>query len=427
MKVTSRLRRLLPDATPWRTSRDFRLLWSSGTITTVGSVFALVALPLQIKEITGSPFAVGAIGLVELVPTVVFGLYGGVLADSLDRRLMTLLTEIGLGLLTLLLLVNTLGGHPALWPLYVVAGCVAALQGLQQPSLEAILPRVVPNEQIPAAIAFSAVRWSVAGIAGPPVAGVVIATAGLTVAYAVDALTFLLSVLLLFRVRPVPASAEAEPPSWRAMGAGVRYASRRPELVGTYLVDLAETFLALPLALFPFLADGLHARWALGLLYAASGVGGLIVTSTSGWTGRVHRHGRLVLAGGAVWGAAMIGVGFGYGAGLWLVLVLLVVAGAGHMVSDLFRSFIWNQSIPDRLRGRLAGIEMLTGSMGPQLGDVRAGAVGARVGAGASIWTGGVACVAAVGVVGVVVPRLWRYDARTDPHVIEARAEAVHR
>ncbi|MER6859817.1 MFS transporter, partial [Streptomyces pilosus] len=169
--MTPRFAAVLPDLAPWRTSRDFRLLWVQGLITYLGSVMALIALPLQIKELTGSPLAVGAMGAVELVPLVVFGLYGGALADAVDRRKVIVLTEAGLGLLAVLLLLNALLPRPMLWPLYVVAAGVAALAGLQRPALDSLLARIVPHEQLPAAAALNALRWQAGAIAGPALAG----------------------------------------------------------------------------------------------------------------------------------------------------------------------------------------------------------------------------------------------------------------
>ncbi|MEY7976445.1 MFS transporter, partial [Streptomyces pilosus] len=176
--MPSRLAAVLPDLAPWRTSRDFRLLWVQGLITYLGSVMALIALPLQIKELTGSPLAVGAMGAVELVPLVVFGLYGGALADAVDRRKVIVLTEAGLGLLAVLLLLNALLPRPMLWPLYVVAAGVAALAGLQRPALDSLLARIVPHEQLPAAAALNALRWQAGAIAGPALAGLVVGGGG---------------------------------------------------------------------------------------------------------------------------------------------------------------------------------------------------------------------------------------------------------
>ncbi|MFF8774384.1 MFS transporter [Kitasatospora sp. NPDC015120] len=412
--------RLLPDTAPWRSSADFRLVWTSGAVTLLGSVFTLTAIPLQIADATGSPLAVGAVGAVELVPTVLFGLYGGVLADRLDRRTVALATESALAVLSALLLLNALSGAPALWPLYAAAGCAAALQGIQQPSLEAMVPRLVPHDQLLAAGALLSLRWTVVGPAAPAAAGLVIATAGVRAAYLLDLATFLISIALLARLRPQrPARAETAP-TRREVAEGARYVARRPDLVGTCLADLAATVFALPTALFPFLADELDARWALGLLYSASAAGGLLAAATSGWTARVHRHGRFVLLSCAAVGAATAAAAAVPGIGA--VLLCLAVAGAAHWVGDTFRGAIWNRSVPDALRGRAAGLELLIGTCGPALGDLRAGGLAARQGIRAALRTGGLACLVSGGVLAAALPALWRYDDRTDPHVAKVRA-----
>lgn len=404
---------ILPDLSPWRSTRDFRLLWVQGLVTYFGSFMAMVALPLQIKELTGSPLAVGAMGAVELVPLVVFGLYGGALADAVDRRKVILLSEAALGLLAVVLLVNALLPSPLLWPLYVVAAGVSALAGLQRPALDSLMARIVPHDQLTAAAALNSFRWNVGAIAGPSLAGLVVAYAGHASAYAVTVVGFTVSVLLCTRLSPAPAAHDAEKPSLKGLAEGARYAWSRPVLLGTYAVDMAAMFFAFPNTVFPFLADELDAEWSLGLMYAAGAVGSLLLGLTSGWTSRVRRHGLLVVFGAAGWGLAITAAG--WFANVWVVLGCLAVAGAGDMLSGLGRSTIWNQTIPDELRGRLAGIEVLSYSVGPQLGQVRAGAAAGWTGTRSAIWSGGVACVASVAVLAAALPRLISYDATTDP------------
>ncbi|WP_405731401.1 MFS transporter [Streptomyces sp. NBC_01537] len=418
----SRLTPLLPDLAPWRSSRDFRLMWLAGVVTVFGSFLTFVAVPVQMKVLTGSTLAVGAIGLVELVPLIVFGLYGGALADSVDRRKLILYTEAALGLLSVLLLANTLIPHPAVWPLYAVAALTSALTGLQRPALDAIVPRIVPHEQLSAAAALNSVRWQVGAIAGPSLAGVLIAFAGLEWAYALDAVSFAISVGLGLGLRPSPAAHDATKPSLRSIWEGGRYAWSRKELLGTYAIDLAAMFFAYPTAVFPFLADDLKAPWSLGLMYAAGTVGSLLVSLTSGWSSRVHRHGRMIVYAALAWGAAMAVAG--WMDNVWLVLFFLAVAGGCDMISGIFRSTIWNQTIPDELRGRLAGIELLSFSVGPTLGQVRAGGMAALTGVRVSVWSGGLACIAAVGLLAGGLPKLMSYDARTDEHARASRESA---
>ena len=410
---------LLPDLAPWKASLDFRRLWLSGLISNFGSFLTFVALPVQLKDLTGSAAAVGAIGAVELLPLILCGLYGGALADAFDKRRLIVWTEAGQGLLSVALLGNALLPHPAVWPLYLVAALSSAMGAVQRPALDSLWPRIVAHDDMAAAASLNSFRWTVGGVAGPALAGVVVAYAGLGWAYATDLLTFAVSLAFMVRIAPSPASHEAAKPSLKAVAEGARYAWSRKDLLGTYAVDLAAMFLAMPLAVLPFLADDLDAPWSLGLMYAALPAGALLVSLTSGWTSRVHRHGRMVVLAATGFGVAIAAAGLCRN--VWPVLLLLAAAGAFDMVSGVFRSAMWNQTIPDELRGRLAGIELLSYSVGPQLGQVRAGGMAAWAGVRASVWSGGLACAGAIGLLALCLPGLMRYDARTDEHAIRMR------
>ncbi|MFI5914401.1 MFS transporter [Dactylosporangium sp. NPDC051541] len=408
-----RLRHLRMDVRPLR-HRDFRLLMASGMVTMFGSFITIVAVPFQIKQLTGSYVAVGVVGVVELVPMVLSGLWGGAIADAADRRKVVLWCEAGMAVCTGGLLVNALLPHPSVWPLYVVAGLVATLDGLQRPSLDAMLPRLVPRDEQTAANAMQGIRYQIGAVAGPAVGGVLVTVAGVPAAYAVDVLTFLASIGFLALLRPLPPSEHAERPSLAGIARGARYAWSRPELLGTYFVDIAAMFLAMPMALFPFVADALHARWALGLLYSALPFGAMLISLTSGWASRVHRHGLAVIIAAAAWGLAI--TGFGLAPNIGVALACLVLAGMADMVSGLFRSTIWNQTIPDHLRGRLAGIELLSYSIGPTAGQLRSGVMAGLVGLRPAIVAGGLLCTGAVAVASVIMPGFTRYDERTSPH-----------
>ncbi|MEU9119318.1 MFS transporter [Streptomyces sp. NPDC048506] len=410
---------LLPDPAPWRSSRDFQLMWCAGAITVFGSFLTFVALPLQLKELTGSTLAVGALGAVELVPLVVFGLYGGALADAVDRRRLIVGSELALGLIAALLLLNSLLPHPLVWPLYASAAASSALTGLQRPALDAVVPRIVPHDQLAAAAALNSLRWQIGAIAGPALAGGLLAYTGTAWAYALDAATYAVSVLLSWRLAPQPAAHDAEKPSLRGIAAGARYAWSRKELLGTYAIDLTAMLFAFPMAVFPFLADDLHAPWAVGLMYAALPAGSLLVSLTSGWTSRVHRQGRAIALAAAGWGLAITAAGRLHD--VWLVLLCLTLAGSCDMISGIFRSALWNQTIPDELRGRLAGIELLSYATGPQLGQVRAGGMAALMGVRASVSVGGLLCFAGVTLVALGLPKLRAYDSRTDEHARRMR------
>jgi MFS family permease len=336
---------------------------------------------------------------------------GGALADYLDRRRLVLGGEVALTLLCGVLLVNSLSDEPHLWLLYAVAALTAAVEGLQRPAMECLTPRVVTPDEIPAASALNSLRMQVAQLGGPAVAGILIASVDLAWVYAIDLATFAISLVCLAAIRAVPPPPDADRPSVSSVITGLRYARSRPELLGTYLVDINAMFFGMPQALYPFMAQRLGGPAVLGLLYAAPAVGSLLATVGSGWTSRVHRHGLMVVLAAGAWGLAIIGVGLSNV--LWLTLLCLVLAGFADMVSGLFRMIIWNQTIPDHLRGRLAGIEMLSYSVGPLLGQVRSGLMArTSLGVSGSILAGGVLCVVGTVALAAALPSFVRYNGR---------------
>jgi MFS family permease len=410
---------LRADLTPLRTSRDFRLLYASRAVTGLGTDATEVALLVQARQLTGSAFAVGLLGAVELVPLVVFGLYGGVLADRYDRRRLIVACEAALACCAALLMLNALAPHPAVWPLYLVTGLMMAAAALQRPSLEASMPRVVPRDQLTAAAAVMSMSQNVSYLAGTTLGGVLAAGPGPPYVYGLDTVSFVVSFCFLWLVRPLPApDAGPHPATGSALGlrsiaAGFGYARRRQDLLGSYLADLSAMTLAYPAALFPFIAADLHAPWAVGLMFAAPSAGALAVTVVSGWMGRVRRHGVAIAAAAAGWGVLV--TGFGLAPDIAVALVCLVLSGAADMISGIFRDTLWNQTIPDRLRGRMAGLELLSYSVGPSAGQIRAGAVASVTSARFSAAFGGVCCAGAVGVVCLLLPGFTRYRAGAAP------------
>jgi MFS family permease len=404
-----RLRALALDVGPLRVSRDYRLLYAGQSVSFFGSMMTFVVLPWQVYQLTGSSFAVGMMGVVEFVPIFVAAFVGGALADYFDRRRMVLFAEFAMAGGTALLLLNSLSPAPRVWLLYACAALFAALSGLQRPSLDALMPRLVPPEMIPAVSALNSLRYNVGMIAGPAAGGVLLAAYGPAVTYAVDFFSFAFSLAALWLMSAVPPPAGADRPSLRSVAEGLRYARGRPELLGTYLIDINAMFFGMPMALFPEIAKGFGGA-SVGLLYAAPAAGSLLATLTSGWTHRVNRHGLAVALAAAAWGAAI--VGFGLAGSLWTALACLALAGAADMVSGLFRSTIWNQTIPDHLRGRLAGIEMVSYTTGPLLGNAEAGVAAGLFGVRASVVSGGVLCILGTGVLALLLPAFLRYDGR---------------
>jgi len=407
------------DLTPLRKYPDFRNLWTAGLISYFGSMITYVALPFQLKELTGSYIAVGLLGVVEIVPLIAFGLYGGVLADSVDRKKMVWATEAGALILVLVLLGNSLLGSPQTMAIYIVAALFAVVDGLQRPSMDAMLPRLVSHEDLPAASALLSLRWQIGVIVGPTIGGIIFSTFSISVGFGLDIATYIISLIFLAKVRSIPPSKEAEKPSLAALFDGVKYAFRRQDLLGTYIIDLAAMTLAMPMALYPFWADDLNAPWALGMFYAAITVGSVIVTLTSGWIRTYRFHGRAVILAAMGWGLAIAASGLSNS--LIIVLFCLTVAGASDMVSALFRGAIWNQTIPDELRGRLAGIELLSYSVGPLLGQLRAASMAAATSLTFSVTSGGLMCVIVVGFLALFLPKMWKYDVETNEFAVRER------
>ena len=385
----------------------------------MGSMITYVAMPFQLKELTGSYLAVGLLGAVEIIPLIIFGLYGGVLADSVDRKKMVWATEAGALVLVLILLANSAMWEPKVWVIYIVAGLFAVVSGLQRPSMDSILPRLVSHEDLPAASALLSLRWQVGVIVGPTIGGIIFSTMSVSAGFIVDIATYVLSLLFLARVRSIPPSKEAEKPSLAALFDGVKYALKRQDLLGTYIIDLAAMTLAMPMALYPFWADELNAPWALGFFYASITVGSVFITLTSGWTRTYRFHGRAVIWAAIGWGAAIALSGLTHN--LWIVLFCLAAAGASDHISALFRGVIWNQTIPDNLRGRLAGIEMLSYSIGPLAGQLRAASIAAATSLSFSVTSGGVICVVVVAILAILMPDFRKYDAETNKYAVEMR------
>ena len=403
---------------PLRTNKNFRHLWLSGVVTGLGSFATYISMPYQIADITGSYVAVGLLGVTEVLPIIVFGLWGGVVADRFDRRNVVVVTEVIMLLLTGVLLVNALTPDPQVWVIYLVSALFAATDGIQRPSLDAMLPRVVKPEELPAASALRSLRGNIAHIAGPALGGILIAIGGVELAYSFDMVSFVASVYLLMRVVRLPSQREVFEKPLQELKLAFSYLRTRRDIIGTYAADTIAMICTFPFALFPFIVDEYNAPWALGFLYSSLAVGSLMATATSGWTTRVHRHGKAVLFSAGAWGIAICAAGFVKN--IWWVLFFLVLAGAADMLSGLFRSLIWDLTIPDELRGRMAGIELLSYGVGPQVGQVRSTLTARFTSIQTSLIVGGAVCVGSMAALKSAMPSLWTFDAREARHRQEA-------
>jgi MFS family permease len=413
-------RRLGVDLAPLRASKQYRRLYVAGFITALGSQATYVTVPYQLKYLTHSTLAVGSLGLVELLPLVAFGLYGGVLADRLNRRRLIISMEFVLMLSTVVLVVNALLVHPMAWILYLDAFVVAGASSLQRPSIEALNQVFVPHDLQREAAALANIRYTTASIIGPALGGLAAVALGPATVYVANLVTFTVSLLLLYTLRATLPSGSTEESHAAAMASGLRYAMSRPDIVGTYVIDMLAMVLAFPVVMLPFVAERFHDTYALSLLYCGLPAGALVATLTSAWTRKVHRYGRAVVVAAAAWG---LGIAlFGYSSSLGLVLLGLAIGGGADAISGIFRATMWNESIPPLVRGRMAGIEMISYSLGPTAGQFRAGVMAAWTTLRFSLTFGGLACTGSVAGVAVALPRLWSFDARTDVHVAEVRA-----
>lgn len=403
------IRSLTIDLTPLKVSRDFRLLFISQSVSFLGSMMSFVVLPWQMYQLTKSSLAVGLLSVAEFIPILFMAFLGGALADYVDRRRMVRITELSLAVGSTVLIINSLMPHPSSWVLFVCAGGFAALNGLQRPSLEALVPRLVQPELLPAAFALKSLGGNIGYVAGPALGGLLAVKFGAALAYSMDLTTFIISLMALWMMRAAPPPPNAERPSLHSIVEGLRYAKSRPELMGTYLIDINAMFFGMPMALFPAIAENFGGA-SVGLLYSAPAVGSLLATLTSGWTARINRHGLAVVIAAGVWGLMIIC--FGFANHLWLALLCLAMAGAADMVSGLFRMTIWNQTIPDYLRGRLAGIEMLSYTTGPLLGNAESGIVARLFSVRTSILSGGILCVLGTAALAMTLPAFLKYDGR---------------
>jgi MFS family permease len=399
----------LLDLSPLRKHRDYRLLYTGQVLSFVGSMLTYVAVPYQIFQLTKSALWVGLLGTAQLVPLLVAGLFGGALADSMDRRRLLVFSELAMAVGSAALALNALLPNPSAVVLFAVSAAMSGVNGFHRPALDALTPRLVDREDLTAVSALSFLRFNIGAIGGPACAGFLIAHYGVAITYLIDCLSFGVSVVCVALLRPLARPALEERSSVARIAEGLRYAIRRPELVGTYVVDIVAMLFAMPMALFPSMGERWGGASATGWLYAAMSIGSLLMTMLSGWSKRVKRQGAAVVLAAGLWGVAIVALGFA--PNLPLAIACLALAGAADMVSGMFRMTIWNQTIPDELRGRLAGVEMISYMTGPLLGNARAGFVASAASERISIVSGGVLCVIGVAACVPLLPMFWRYVA----------------
>lgn len=411
-RALTRVRALVVDVSPLRTNRQFRLLWIGETVSDLGSRITMVAVPFQVFAITRSTLAVGLLALCELVPLLSLSVIGGALADRVERRRLLRWSYSLLPLLSLVLALNAHLHRPHLWVLYVFSTLFASAYALYSPAVRSAPPLLFPTEELPAVFALTSVYYSFGSLVGPAVGGLLIAWIGLAGTYLVDGASFLAALGTLAVMDPLPRAEHEVPERFLdTLREGLRFLKGKPVLQSTFTFDLNAMVFGMPYALFPAvgLALGGGPR-TVGLLYAAPYGGSLLISLFSGRAKHVRRQGLAVMGSIVVWGGALIV--FGLANALWLALLMLAVAGAADMWSGIFRTSIAQAVVPDAMRGRLSGIELAVVATGPSLGDLEAGVVGSLVSVPFAIVSGGVACIAGVGILGLLVPQFGRYDAR---------------
>ena len=397
------------DLSPLRVSRDYRLLFFGQLVSFFGSMMTFVVVPWQMYQLTQSSAMVGYIYLAEFVPMAALAFVGGALADYLDKRKMLRITEIGQTSVTAILLFNSLLPQPRIWILFFSVALHAGLAALQRPAFESFIQKVIPPEMMSSVMALNSIRYSVGAIVSPAVAGIIATQLSSSVAYSIDLVTFLASLTAVFMLRHVPRPENAERPSWAGIKKAWRYAFSRQELLGTYFIDIAAMFFAMPQALYPALAV-IYGDKYVGFFPASIAAGALVASLTSGWTKKIQRHGLMVTVAAVLWGVAIIF--FGLVDSLALALFFLAAAGFFDMISGIFRGSIWNQTIPNYLRGRLASIEMMSYLTGPMLGSAKMGIVAEKFGVKTALVSGGVLCVVSVIGTAFFLPKFLKYDGR---------------
>ncbi|HEY8278320.1 MAG TPA: MFS transporter, partial [Bdellovibrionota bacterium] len=332
------------DLAPLRLYRDFRFLFFGQFISALGSMISYVAVPYQVYQLTKSSFTVGLLGVAQVIPVLLLGLWGGSVADRMDRRRLLLISEFFMTAGTFALFLNACLPQPSLSLIFVLAAVLQGVNAFHRPAMEAITQKLIAPEHYNSVASLSTFRGSVCQIGGPAIGGLLMAGYGIKVGYLVDFLTYLFALVSIYLIKSsLPPERKEKSSSWQDIRESLAYAWARPVLVGTYVVDIVAMIFAFPVALFPAMAESWGGAKAAGVLFSAMSVGALIVSLTSGWTKNVSRHGAMVLISAVLWGVSIVGLGFSHS--LWLAAFFLACAGAADGVSVIFRFVIWNETI----------------------------------------------------------------------------------
>jgi MFS family permease len=404
------MKSLLADIGPLRRCQPFRRLWVGLLISSIGSQLTVVGVAFQAYILTHSTLVVGLVSLVQLAPTLVGAMGGGAIADSMDRRRLLILAQVMLAAASGGLAFNAFMPHPELWVLYVATSASAAFQGLDWPTRLALMPMILPAEDLSSAYALQSLVSSASVVVGPSVAGLVIARFGLGAVYTVDVVSYGASLAAAILLPSLPPTAGGTPTSFRSVLDGLKFLRSERLLMATFGIDLVAMTFGMPKAVFPALGIRFFHGGAgtVGLLFAAPGAGALLGSLLSGWTGRVRAQARALVFCMLGWGGAI--VVFGLVDVLWVGLVLLGIAGASDVFGTVFRVSILQRQTPDHLQGRLSGTFFAAAVAGNRLGDGESGIAASLGGSQFAVWSGGLACLIGTMLVTWRVPRLWKSD-----------------
>jgi MFS family permease len=404
---------LLVDIAPLRIYPQFRRLWFGYLVTTLGNQLTVVAVPFEVFRLTHSSLDVGLVSLTQLVPLIAGSMLGGSIADAVDRRKLLLVTQLSLAACSAALAFDAMQRHPSLWPLFAISALAAGVSSIDQPARSALFITLVSRDHYASATALWQLLMQVGVVVGPAVAGLLIGHFGVATVFWVDVTTYLVSLVSIMTLAPMVPADGGTRFGLRSMAEGLRYLKGRQEIQGTFVADLDAMIFGMPRALFPAIGlVRLHGgATTVGLLYAAPGAGALIGAILTGWVSRVSRQGRAVLIAITLWGLAI--TAFGFAPMLAAALPLLAIAGAADVISAVFRGTMLQRLTPDSLRGRLSAVHIAVVTGGPRLGDAESGAVAALGGVQVSVVSGGLVCLAGVGIVAWLMPRFRRY--RDDP------------
>lgn len=401
-------------AQPWSLfsniqSKDFKILFLGQTVSYLGNMVTYTAVPYQVYELTKSSFMVGVVAFVELAPLVFFGILGGSIADRWNRQKLVIISEIVMVLASLGLVINANTMNNLTLPLiFIFVFLLQTASVCHRPAIEAMTQLMVTKKEYPSVAALGGIRYSVTAIVGPAIGGWLIHSVGLKGAYIFDLITFILALITILALTKTysPIKTQVEKSFWQDLVEGLKFAKSSQPLFGSYLVDILAMAFAFPVAIFPQLAETLGEKIRIGWLYAGMAIGSLVISFYSQIATKSPYRGKAIILSAVFWGVAILG--FGFANTLLTCVIFLAIAGAFDAVNGLNRRILWNEIIPNNLRGRLAGLEMISFMSGPLIGNLRAGTLAEFTSIKFSIISGGIACIATVLSCIYFLPLFWK-------------------